>query len=151
VPASDSALFDGSDLRGKTVYFRLSAVDGQNHESALGNEVVLSVTGVFGEEGPALPQGLVLYPNYPNPFNSSTEIRYFIPKASPRGSQAELLVYDVMGRRVRKLFEGNAAPGEHRALWDGTNDAGRPTASGLYFITLKLGSDFRTLKAVLLN
>jgi ligand-binding sensor domain-containing protein len=71
--------------------------------------------------------------NYPNPFNSSTEIKYYLPE---RGN-AELMVYDLMGRKVISLISGYIEAGYHNVKWDGKDEGGLNTASGIYIIRLQ--------------
>ena len=51
----------------------------------------------------------------------------------PARSLSSVRVYDVAGRLVRTLVEGNLDAGPHEIVWDGTDDAGRRVASGVYF------------------
>lgn len=83
------------------------------------------------------PTDFVLGPNYPNPFNTSTGLRY----ALPRESRIELAVYDLLGRRVRTIADGVQRAGWHTARWDGRDEAGSSAASGLYIYTLSAQTD----------
>ncbi len=71
-----------------------------------------------------VPDGFVLHPNYPNPFNPSTTIVYELPQTAT----VRIEVYDVIGRRVAVLVEGTEVAGRHQVRWDATR-----MASGLYF------------------
>jgi len=84
----------------------------------------------------SLPADFALEPNYPNPFNASTQIRYSLPLAQ----EVELSVFDLLGRKVRTLTQGPQRAGWHVAQWDGRDESGRPAASGTYVYTLR-GSD----------
>jgi len=86
-----------------------------------------------------LPTSLVLGQNFPNPFNSSTIITFIIPKALTN-SQAELAVYDVQGRLVKRLLSQKMRSGNYATRWDGTTENGLLTASGVYFYHLIVGS-----------
>jgi photosystem II stability/assembly factor-like uncharacterized protein len=90
--------------------------------------------------------GLTELSNSPNPFTGATTIRLSLPSATKIG----LDVYDVAGRRVRSLVTGRLAAGPHEFVWDGRNDAGRPIASGIYFVRLVTpeGTATRTLNLV---
>ncbi len=68
----------------------------------------------------------------PNPFRSSLELRF----ALPRTSEAEVRIHDLAGRMVRHLHEGVLAAGEHRLFWDGRDDAGRPAPAGVYLVRM---------------
>ena len=88
--------------------------------------------GTGPSAAPELPraEGRLL-PNIPNPFNPSTTIRYEV--GGQAAGRVKLVVYDVRGRHVRTLVDGLVEPGRHQVVWDGTNGAGRPVASGTYY------------------
>jgi hypothetical protein len=88
---------------------------------------------------PPLPTTLVLRQNFPNPFNSSTIISFIIPDALTN-SQAELTVYDVQGRLVKRLLSQKLPAGNYATRWDGTLENGPVAASGMYFYHLIVGS-----------
>ncbi|MFQ5570042.1 MAG: thrombospondin type 3 repeat-containing protein [Rhodothermales bacterium] len=75
-----------------------------------------------------VPDEYALYPNYPNPFNPQTTIRFGMPETAP----VTLVIYDVLGRRVRVLVDGTQKAGLHTV----TFDAGDLT-SGLYVYRLQ--------------
>jgi flagellar hook assembly protein FlgD len=54
--------------------------------------------------------------------------------------QAEVNIYDVRGRLVRKLLRAHVGAGMHTVKWDGTNSLGQRVTSGIYFYQLKAGS-----------
>jgi hypothetical protein len=82
--------------------------------------------------------------NHPNPFNPHTEIRYSITAPG----RVRLDVYDVNGRLIRRLVDHVQSAGEHRVAWTGTDDRGRPVASGVYFYRLTLNGYQETRKLV---
>jgi flagellar hook assembly protein FlgD len=69
----------------------------------------------------------------PNPFNPSTTIAYSLAGRS----HVTIHVYDVAGRVVRTLVDGEAEAGEHVIVWDGTTDSGERAASGVYFVKME--------------
>lgn len=71
---------------------------------------------------------------YPNPFNASTSLAITLTQPSA----TELVIYDLLGRRVRLLVREDMPAGVHTVRWDGRDDAGRAAASGVYFATLRL-------------
>jgi len=85
-------------------------------------------------EGPAAPR-LLLTPNYPNPFSPRTSVRFALPS---RG-HVDLAIYDVAGRLVRQLVDGELGAGEHAVSWDGQDASGADAASGVYFCRLRAG------------
>ena len=84
------------------------------------------VTSVVSSE---LPQQVRLFQNYPNPFNPATTIRF----ALPRASVVTLRVFDLLGREVALLVDGQRQAGSYAVLFDGTG-----LASGVYFSRLQV-------------
>jgi hypothetical protein len=83
-----------------------------------------------------IPHEYSLLPNYPNPFNPSTTIKYALPGLS----NVQLTVYDIMGREVKMLVTGNQATGYKEVVWDGRNNNGTEVSSGIYIYHLKASS-----------
>lgn len=92
------------------------------------------------EEPEGLPGSVALLQNYPNPFNPVTLIRYELPE---RG-RVSLRVYDLLGREVAALVDGEAAAGRYTATFDGAGHA-----SGVYFYRLTAGGFTETRAMVL--
>jgi hypothetical protein len=69
----------------------------------------------------------------PNPFQVTTSIRFGLE----RGGRAVLRVYDVRGREVRRLFDGDGDGRSYVVSWDGKDAAGRRVAPGVYFYRLQ--------------
>ena len=85
---------------------------------------------------------------YPNPFNPQTTIAFELPNEQA----ASLRVYDVSGRLVRVLVDGEVvAQGRHEAIWNGRDDTGRRVASGTYFYRLEAGAYTETKRMVLVK
>jgi flagellar hook assembly protein FlgD len=85
--------------------------------------------------------------NGPNPFSQITTIEFAIPEAS----HVTLAIYDVTGRLVRTLVDGNCKPNVYRASWDGTDNSGRLVASGPYFYRFEAGRFSATKKMMLVK
>ena len=92
-----------------------------------------------------VPTTLVLNKNFPNPFNSSTIISFTIP-AALANSNAELSLYDVQGRLVKRLLSQKLPAGNFAARWDGTSSTGNTVATGIYFYHLAVGNQQRVGK-----
>jgi FlgD Ig-like domain len=73
-----------------------------------------------------------LFESVPNPFNPSTMIRFELENEA----QAQLRVFDVSGRTVRVLVNGNVAAGPHDVRWNGRDDSGHILPSGVYYYEL---------------
>ncbi|MDZ7765432.1 MAG: FlgD immunoglobulin-like domain containing protein [Melioribacteraceae bacterium] len=89
-----------------------------------------------------LPSYFELVQNYPNPFNNSTKIRI----RSNEGGIGKLIIYNVLGQKVRELYSGLILKGITKLTWDGTDDFGRPVVSGPYFYQAILGGQVSKLK-----
>ena len=99
------------------------------------------LTGI--EEHPQpIPQNFSLNHNYPNPFNPSTTIRFDLPKRE----WVEVVIYDILGRRIETLLSKELNPGEQTISWDAT---GRP--SGIYFCRLKTSAGIIAKKLLLVR
>jgi len=96
------------------------------------------------------PSSITLSQNYPNPFNGQTVISFSIP-ASHSGSPAELIIYDLQGRRVRTLLHQPMPAGTFVTRWNGDAEGGGQVASGVYFYHLRVGSQLRTGKMALVR
>ena len=75
----------------------------------------------------------------PNPANPQSKLVYVLPQSGGASYGVKLWIYDVNGRLVRKLVDGNLPAGPHVAVWNGTDDAGRGVASGHYYARLDAG------------
>lgn len=90
--------------------------------------------------GDIIPRQFSLRQNFPNPFNSTTAIRYDLPEAS----SVNLKIYDALGREIATLLSGTTPAGSHVAHWQAD---GFP--SGVYFYRIKAGSFIQVKKMIL--
>lgn len=93
---------------------------------------VTVASNVSRDDAPQLPAQARLAQNYPNPFNPTTTIPYELHVPG----RVAVSVYDALGRRVRVLYAGTRAAGQHEVRWDGRDAAGRSLPSGLYLYRL---------------
>ena len=93
---------------------------------------------VVQEEGDqsGAPQKFALGLNYPNPFNSSTTIRYRIEEPG----RVRLEIFDVQGKKVKTLADGYTGLGVYQVEWDGADARGKPVATGVYIVRLQKGT-----------
>ena len=73
--------------------------------------------------------------SYPNPFNPSVVIPLDL---AIDATQVSLTVYDVLGRRVRQVWDGSLGAGTHRFTWDGRDEAGKGVAAGVYIYQVEV-------------
>ncbi len=99
-----------------------------------------TTTGIDQEIAPRV---FALYQNYPNPFNPTTKIRFTVEKSGP----ATVILYNLVGQVVARLFEGTAIAGRYQNI---RLDAGR-LASGLYLYRLQSGEKVQVRKLVVLK
>ncbi|RMF55130.1 MAG: T9SS C-terminal target domain-containing protein, partial [Calditrichaeota bacterium] len=86
-----------------------------------------------------------LFQNFPNPFNGSTRISFYLPQRLP----ITLIIFDLTGKEVMRLINNQVyAPGEHSIKWDGRTNNGKEVSSGLYFYVLTSGGN-REVKKLL--
>lgn len=94
-----------------------------------------------------LPTTIDLAQNYPNPFNPGTVISFRTTKRT----QATLLVYNLLGQKVRTLLDEPVDAGTVSVTWDGRDDGGREAAAGVYFYRLTAGEAQQSKKMMLLR
>jgi len=105
-------------------------------------ELPSSATGVAGRR--SIPAEYGLDQNYPNPFNPSTTIGFRIP--GPGSSRVSLAVYDMLGREVAVLVNGQRDAGSYTVKFDAGG-----LSSGVYFYRLQAGSYIETKTLLLLR
>ena len=139
---------DGVDANG-TVASYTALILGTNSSSVTGitveameidiipaNEVTIDIEN----EDTGLPTEFNISQNYPNPFNPTTQIEFAVPQTS----NVTLKVYDVMGRLVQTLVDGNRSAGRYSVTFNANN-----LASGVYFYRMEAGS-FVQMKQMML-
>lgn len=113
-----------------------------------GGDARLSLAGITARDGENQPvvmtasagpgEGIArtgLAMAFPNPFEEATTLRFGL--ASP--GRVSLVVFDIAGRRVRKLLDGSLPSGERIVSWDGRDDAGLRLAPGAYVVRFEAG------------
>jgi hypothetical protein len=121
----DYSYVDHDIITGSKYFYRLKQID---------NDGEFTYSGIVEVYTGEILNGFVLDQNYPNPFNPTTKIKFGFEK----GVIAKLIVYDLLGNELRRLFEGNADAG--RIYEIDFNASGLSTGVYLY----KLISDYRT-------
>ena len=108
-------------------------------------DLVSKITDVKGIEGK--PTDFVLIQNYPNPFNPATTITFKITE--PR--KVTLIIYDALGREVKTLVNEFMSAGSHKLVWDGTNNSGAKSSTGIYIYNLMSDNFSQSKKMILLR
>jgi hypothetical protein len=113
---------------------------GQSGEPAV--MVFLNTLLTSVDDEPIRPEKMALLQNHPNPFNASTTIKYSLPQRS----DVRIEIYNILGRLVATLLEGNVDAGFHTITWRADN-----YPSGVYFARLRAGERSENVKMVLLK
>ncbi len=134
----------------RTVLFGISfeEIDDASLRQEILKRTIDWATGVTAIESPGkiLPRRFLVFPNYPNPFNPSTTIRFQLPEAG----QVRVTIFNANGRVIR-TWKQKFSAGEHRIVWNGTNASGARVASGIYLLRVEFAGKVRTRKMILLK
>jgi hypothetical protein len=99
------------------------------------------------ERDSGLPEAYKLAQNYPNPFNPATTITYEIASSE----HVKLVVYNVIGQKIRTLVNNVETAGSHTVVWDGRMDNGVAVPSGMYVYRLETSMGSMAKTAVLIK
>ena len=113
------------------------------------NGVIYAVGDILGSKDlVVLPTVIKMLPNYPNPFNPVTNIKFELPKET----YVNLTVMDLLGREVKTLINGEKVTGGfHQVKWNGLSDSGSPVSSGVYLILFSTKNYKKYYKALLIK
>ena len=155
----------GDPYPGSTTNTSFSPVSGPNSNSYSASSSFVAITNISpssstmtadftvsfassndDDERPVLPQ-FSLGQNYPNPFNPTTSIDYTVPTAG----EVDLIIYNILGRKMRQLATGHHQAGSYTASWDGTDENGEGVPSGIYFYELITEEETTARKMLLLK
>ncbi|MBN1996706.1 cellulase family glycosylhydrolase [candidate division KSB1 bacterium] len=93
------------------------------------------------------PEKFILYQNFPNPFNNSTTIAFYLN----RENRVILSFYNIVGQEIKNLLDIRLLPGFHKIRWDGTDGSNIPAPSGIYFYRITAGEFTSMRKMVLMR
>ena len=99
-----------------------------------------------GDPELGIPRTFVLAQNYPNPFNPSTSIDYRVSEPS----HVAIRVYDVRGRLVKALVDGEKEAGDYTVHWNGRDRYGLRVPSGVYLYTMEASRDFKSQRKMVM-
>ena len=140
-----SNYFEDNTLEYDTEYFyRVSFLASDWSELSEVLSVTLQWMSVDGDQ---LPETYALHQNYPNPFNPVTNLSYDLPE----DAMVNITIYDMMGKVVTTLVNGQQSAGYKTLQWNATNNGGHPISAGLYIYTIQAGTFNQTRKMILLK
>ena len=125
------------------IRFRLFADEFVNGWGWVIDNVNIQNFVLSAENKNSIPHNFILYQNYPNPFNPTTKIKYTIPFTFPllkgeneAGGFVTLKVFDILGKEVETIVNGNKKPGNYEATFNGSQ-----LSSGVYFYRIEVHSN----------
>jgi len=118
-----------------------------SNDTLLVNVSGTAVLTTSAASGDGLPVEYAVSPNYPNPFNPSTTIKFQLPQAG----HVDLVIYSVLGDEVIRLVSDQIEAGYHEVVWDGKNSSGVPVTSGVYLYRFSAGDYLIVRKMLLLK
>jgi len=140
------SLFDWSSVE----YFEIASDydDMNNIELFIDNIKIVEPQEVQSQTpysgNPVQPPGTIEAENYPNPFNSSTIIRYTLPQPG----HVTLEIFNMLGEKICKLFDSIQDSGSHIIEWNvGSNNSDKIT-SGIYFLSIEAVCDRQTFTSM---
>ncbi len=107
---------------------------GQNSETSFDCSTASPDTRVANNS--ETPDNFTLHPNFPNPFNPSTEIRFSLEESGT----VNISIFNTLGQQVRVLADGVYDMGEHSVTWDGKDNNGVNLATGSYLYQLRFNN-----------
>lgn len=130
---------------GKTYYYKIADI---NYDGQISFHGPVKAVLAISESETFKDSRNILFQNYPNPFNPVTEIKIRLKKPV---SEAEIEIFDISGRKVRSLWSGQISVTDFIVSWDGTDQGGKPVASGYYFYCFKTSNKFLMKKMLFLK
>ena len=107
----------------------------------------IGFNGISGDVVENTPNKFELYPAFPNPFNPSTRISYYLPETG----NIKISIYDVLGRKTAELFSGTMIQGFHNIEWNGSANNGSPVSSGIYYFRFMYGDNVQSQPLIYLK
>jgi hypothetical protein len=155
VISADTSSTISDDWIGKESFLlaEIESMDGENDLNFTQAEYVqltssLGDPNALAQDGSMVwPKDMVLYANYPNPFNPSTTIRFDLAQTGA----VELSIFDLNGRRIASLIDGPLVAGSHQISWNGRDASGIAVASGIYIYRLQSMDNVMSRKLTLLR
>ena len=128
--------------------FDVYAYSGNDSTAITGaRQLFVERSGDLNTESIGIPNSFVLHPNYPNPFNPVTQIRFEMPYAG----NVDLSIYNLLGMKVKTLYTGQKSAGVFSFKWNGKNDNNQSVSGGVYIYKLQSGQQMQMRKMILLK
>ena len=145
-PSSQQAMFDDGPDKRFSGYAWGENIGWINLDDSM-HFVALDPATAIVSHPPESSTPVKLVSAHPNPFNPKTKLNFTITSTA----RVHLVIFDVLGRRVRILIDMEMSPGLHHHYWDGYTDEGRSAPSGIYFVRLQAGEAVSELRVALIK
>jgi len=129
-------------------YFAIRTIDYEGNISKISNVLHVRTLGCNGAV--IFPASLELEPTRDSGNSGPATLKFGIPE-SQSGRNLELAIYDISGRRVRVLKQGDAQAGRFTETWDMSTNEGRRVGAGVYFVSLRVGASVVSKRLVVLS
>lgn len=141
----DTIYYDLDFIEGHTYQYAVTALDQLQNEGPVSPIITYSYLGL-GDDA-SLPETLSLERAFPNPFNASVTMRLKVPSVQ----MATITIFDLQGRLVKTLFNGELNLGEYELMWNGDTDQNQRAGSGIYLLVLDYEAGRSLTKLTLLK
>jgi len=146
---------EGGQEEAQAIYVLRSNGRWEELSSVDEGELVITWTnraGTFrlGRRTIIVPQITSLHQNYPNPFNPTTRIVFDLGFQDGPRQHARVVIYNLLGREVLTLYDGETSTGRYELTWQGMDARGLAVASGVYFVRLSTSTGHQMTKKMLL-
>ncbi|MBK7105332.1 MAG: T9SS type A sorting domain-containing protein [Ignavibacteriae bacterium] len=143
---NDTLITAFNNLQNQTFTFEVDGIP-ENIELDPNNLILKTVTNITSINNTPQNFDFNLEQNYPNPFNPVTTLKYSIPQNEKREtSNVKILIYDVLGKEIKKLVNEKQSPGNYKIEFDGSS-----LPSGVYIYQLQVGNFLTSKKMILLK
>ena len=133
---SNYSFIDYNVINGQTYWYKIADVDINGNRTFHGPIAAVPQKVEIENIKDNLPIEFNLSQNYPNPFNPSTTINFDVAEVKNGFPMIKLNIYNMLGEKVRTLYQGLIAPGSYEVKWYGRNDLNMPLPSGVYIYQL---------------
>ena len=130
-----------------TIQWYVIATDGETFRNSWENRsFIYYPTMSINENDFEISGKTGLYNNYPNPFNTSTTIKFMTADSD---KITNISIYNFNGQNIKTLVYKKLKAGSNQVVWDGTDDSDRPISGGIYFYKMKYGDKYIGIKKII--
>lgn len=147
IPAGQNGIFTVSLYLTSTTVLNEFITLTSNDASLPSQQIALHIDTVANDDDNYIPLVTKLEGNYPNPFNPVTTIRFAVKEPG----KISINIYNPKGQLVKTLVNDNLKAGNHSAVWNGTDEHGKPVSSGVYLYRMQASGISQTRKMMLMK